>query len=283
MSASWIVVVVVGFVVLYLLSELATFGLNSGVDQLEAAAKARQYREGAKKIRDEMRSLFVADHEYAIRERVDPPVRGLDAALYREFSAWSEGKGLRWRGDVEDLTATRVHPKLRSAMRVATLDDGSISAAAYHIRVRGVTRLMLRLLGQPTDHRVVEMETELSDGRFLSTTNASAAALLDPPPQLLRELVPGLPWDAMLERHKERVAAALAATSGLSVVPAATIQEVLAAQGRQNVVQAKWREGRSVTVDELRRIGGGADETTDGVALELARLEAEERLKGRGR
>lgn len=103
--------------------------------------------------------------------------------------------------------------------------------------------------------RVVNVVTELSDGRFLWTT--TTLPRWNTPEHILLEYIPGdTPLETVLDAHAARLDAQLHANAGVTTVPFTTLAEVLASENRCQARTAAFRRAQGVpSVEELVRLG----------------------------
>ena len=116
-------------------------------------------------------------------------------------------------------------------------------AAVYHLRFFGSVRL-LQLVGLlPRRMRTIDLESELSNGQFVSTGNTLGADTTAPFPGISKRRFPsGTPVEALLEAHREHLRDALAAEPGLTPRYFATLEGVLDRQNRQEQMKAAHKK-----------------------------------------
>lgn len=174
----------------------------------------------------------------------------LDIDYYERLGAALEKLGFRHLCDLEILEVTNAPGTLiaRTFVRNLASVDGAIAAEYYQIRPR-LRRLMQLLvkgllnlrwsatprmvLGNLSTRHCCGFETELSDGAFITTSNAQAAAMMSLPASIQAEFFPyGTGVAQLLQRHKDKLAAALQATPGLCPVPVRTQADLMACNAR---------------------------------------------------
>jgi len=222
------------------------------------------HAETAREIVDHIAAIYVAHHDYA---PADPrEFRHLDLKFYNSACAHLESRGFRHLADIEDRTLTAAPGSIlqRTMIRVLVSEDGSINAALFHPRLNRFWLRLLLWLVRKSMGRTIDLETEFSDGTFLCTTNAATAAAIELPPQIDSEFRPWkTPADALLQRHRERLAARLAARPGLMIRPARDLTELHASQHRMNALKAAYRgEVGGISRKELEALAPGTDEAT---------------------
>src|SRR5687767_14328101 len=97
------------------------------------------------------------------------------------------------------------------------------------------------------DLRVCDVESELSDGSFLCTSNAEASAAASMPPQIRSTKYPAdTPITELVARHdaaKRKLLAGKRGGAKLGVVEIRTAAEYDGMQYRQEAIKAAFREG----------------------------------------
>jgi hypothetical protein len=167
----------------------------------------------------------------------------LDSEFCDETQAALESLGFRLLGDRENLTFSKAFPKLRTFVRVMVSADGTISSFHYHIQA-------ITPKG-PRDIQTIELGSELTDGTFLTTSNAlqSAPGTTYPGIDSKRHPAATSP-DELLHDHRERLRTALAARPGLTVTRTVSREDDLQFQWRMQALQAKQPTPAQATVDK---------------------------------
>lgn len=201
-------------------------------------------------------ATFVPSHDYV---RVEPQqFRHLDLRFYERTMRLLNAKGFRLVADVEDRTITRAPRGVLMPVMLRTMvsRDGTVMAALYHPRLKSLwTRVLLWVLRRAPG-RVIDLETECSDGSFVVTSNASAAAAFALPALISAEFLPASASVHELHAsHTRRVAAHLAVRPGIVARPIATHEQLVASQNRMNALKAAYRgEVGGITREELDRL-----------------------------
>lgn len=220
----------------------------------QSAAPAIQ--QAATRILDIIEATYQSTHRYVSANPSD--YRHLDIKWYDATAQLLVRNGFRSLADVEDKTITESPGTVLSAimLRCMVSRDGSVTAALYHPHLKPFwLRAMLWLTGKLPKH-VTDFETELTDGSFVATSNAAAAASIAMPPMLRAEyLKAGTPPLEVLQRHRQRVSEVLAANPGVTARVVRTHADLLAAQHRQNALKAAYRgEVGGITREELDKL-----------------------------
>jgi len=122
----------------------------------------------------------------------------------------------------------------------------------YHF----VPQFTSRLLGAKSA-KVLDLETWLSDGCFVCTSNAEMAGKLESPPAIDALRMPaGTTWDTLVQAHQNRVAKYLAAHPGVEAIKLKSMADVRRAQDEQQRIKAEFRQRIGLTRTELERFAG---------------------------
>lgn len=234
---------------------------------------------GARSLFSSIKSIYEGDHEYAA---VDPRAFDwMDLGYYDRMTPLLEERGFVHLEDLEDLTVSRAFPLTRTFVRCFTGAEGTIVAGVYDIQPRGWQRSLQMIGAIPKDLRTIDLETELTDGRFvLSTTADRKMALIDIPPGTNVEFYPrGVPLDDFLDDHTARVQAELDARPGLDLVRVHTARECRAMQVRLQRIKNRYKQGKGfLTAEDIAR---AADDPNAPEVRKLAdAIEKEKRSRG---
>jgi hypothetical protein len=210
----------------------------------------------AQKILAMIEATYQPTHNYVT---VDARTfRHLDLKFYDKTAHKLANKGFRTLADVEDKTITATPDGVLMPVLIRTLlsKDGTVMAALYHPRIKPLMMRLLLWVLRKLPGKVVDMETEFTDGSFVVTSNAAAAAAIDLPALISAEYLPKTASaHHVAHRHTQRVAAHIASRHGVSAKAVRTHAEVLASQNRMNAIKAAFRnEIGGITKDELDRL-----------------------------
>jgi hypothetical protein len=203
------------------------------------------------------KALYSGLHEF--RAANPREFKGADLDFYAKSQKVLERNGFRFLGDVEDVTATAEFPQMRSFLRVFSGDGGAVMAAVYHVNMKGMYRMLQRVGVLPKHLKMVDLETELSDGTFIVTCNSKGADTTGAVPRIARfqysiESTP----EELLKLHREQLQQAMIREPLLTPVPARTLEEVLAAQNRLQEIKNAHKKGIGyMDAKELQNISGG--------------------------
>jgi hypothetical protein len=218
-------------------------------------AGAGPEEDAAKSIHAMQKGLYSGTHEY--RHVDDSALQGLNVLFYEHATAALEQLGFRRMGQIVNLTAERVTPWARAVLRCFLSPDGTIMAAAYDVRMRSWYRGLQLIRVLPTDLRTIDLETELSDGRFVATSTATSAAKASDTPGVHRRFFSkDVPIADLVEHHRQHVQECL---GGGDVRPVAHADFVAyrASQGRLQLLKSAHRNSRNYDPgEEIARVAG---------------------------
>ncbi|MBC7841912.1 MAG: hypothetical protein H7099_06355 [Gemmatimonadaceae bacterium] len=183
----------------------------------------------------------------------------LDMRFYERTTRLLGSNGFRTLADIEDRTITNSPNGVLMPVLVRTMlsRDGTVLAGLYHPRISRILLRVLLWLFRKLPGKVIDMETEFSDGSFVVTSNATSAAAIDLPATLISAefLAASVTALAVFHRHAARVAAHLIARPGVTARAVSTLDELVASQNRMNAIKAAYRgEIGAVTKAELERL-----------------------------
>jgi hypothetical protein len=220
----------------------------------------------AQKILAEQKAVYSSTpHEYKEADSADFPDQDHD--FYDRTQQWFESLGFRFIGDCEIVSLTRIYPHMRTFIRRMFSPDGTISVAIYHVKAT-----LHRL---PHDFRSIDLETELSNGTFLTTSNTLEGARVPPVPGIDAVRLPmTTPLDELLENHVERLAQALAATPGIVETRVQTMEDGYRFQRRMQEVKARHKKSVGyVGAEDIKAVRGRELTSYEqGVVKELEKL-----------
>jgi hypothetical protein len=212
--------------------------------------------QAARDILASIEATYVPMHEYA---RVDPSqFRHLDLAFYDRTATMLCAHGFHVVANVEDLTISNSPATMLDRIMIRSLlsRDGTVMASCYHPRVKHPALRVLLWLLRKLPGKVVDMETEFTDGSFVLTSNASSAEAITLPAMMSVEFHPfSTSAERIMRRHKERVSWHLAQRRGVAARIFATHDDIIASQNRLNALKAAFRgEVGGITEAELEQL-----------------------------
>ena len=237
----------------------------------------------AEGIRELQKNLYSGAHEY--RPADDSELRGLDGSFYDRATAALEQLGFRRVGQIVDATAERTTPWARAVLRCFLDRDGTTMGAVYDVRFRSWYRGLQLIRFLPKDLRTIDLETELSDWRFVATSNATDAAMASEFPGVHRRFFSkDVPIPELLEHHRRHVHECLNLGGGSPAHPLVlrTYEDYRAAQDRLQILKSAHRSSSAYDpAEEMSRITGrplNADEQR--VADRVREMREAERREG---
>jgi hypothetical protein len=213
----------------------------------------------ARKIKSLQETIYVPRHEY---RPVDPQAfRHLDLRFYDCIRDALVARGCVWLGDVENVTLKNTANDFRTFIRFFVSDDRVTCVGLFQPKPKFWVRVLLWLLRIKLG-KIMDCETELSNGGYLLTSNATEAARLNAPPGFDMKFVPlDTPHETIFETHRGRLDDYLQAHPEVSATRMTTADEVLEMQHRMQTAKANYRKSVGyLSHDELQRMG--ADSVT---------------------
>ena len=213
--------------------------------------------DAARRITEQKRAIYSVPHEYA-------PVRvhdfaWLDEHYYDEVQRHLESIGFRCFGDVENLSLSAVYPNMRTAIRDFASADGIVTGSIWQLKMRGWLRVLAFFRVLKGDMRVVDLDTEFSDGTFLATANNLGLDPSSEVPGIERIQLPNAtPIGEAVALHRRRVAEILAQRPGVAPVLARTARCVRDAAARAH--KLKCEENARNNFVDLPQFAGIASE-----------------------
>src|SRR5436190_2870173 len=135
--------------------------------------------EAAQKIVQRLGPLTQAKHQY---EKVDAKnFPHLDLEFYDSTRRFLEGEGYVYLEDLENVTVRKSGNNPDAFLRVMLSGDRHIMVAAYHLK----PPLAARAIGAK-ESKVLDLETQFSNGHFVCTNNAEEAGKLSEPAEVDR-------------------------------------------------------------------------------------------------
>lgn len=146
-------------------------------------------------------------------------------------------------------------------MRFLCHEDEEVAAAVYRVypkRPGWLTSLIMLVLGQWRRPKVVEFQSELSDGRFVITNNTADLDPFDGGPDFLAESFPAnTPVTTLFEYHRAVLDELKANDPGVAVVRISDFDALVASEARQQALKSRYRRQVGLATDaELRVILG---------------------------
>jgi len=130
--------------------------------------------------------------------------------------------------------------------------------AVFDVRTSGAVAASQLLGKTPRKLRAVDLETELSDGSFVTTSDATQAAKASEFTDISRVFLPqGTPPAQLLAAHREHLQQILAAKPGVSPVVVRSFDELRESQNRLHMLKSQHRSSPAYNLaDQISRISG---------------------------
>lgn len=244
------------------------------------------FRKAAEELLGRIRKQYSSLDTYAPANEAD--FRHLNLSTYARFQSELEQAGFRCIGDVEVVNAS--HPLIaRTMIRGMLSSDGHVSAGYYQIKPMVWRQVRLLLVGL-WNHRFIDapvgfiknmktrhcidFQTEFSDGRILSTSNAPGASAISMPPSIETCFLPaGTPAATLLAQHQARRKEILAEDAPCRPVFMASKEDVLAMTQRRKALANSHRASIGwITRDELLDMAGGNERLADTMFEEVQKV-----------
>ncbi len=228
----------------------------------------------ARTIVKQTRVLTTPEHEHVPVDARE--FRHLDLAWYDAARQRMEAREFVFLQDEENLNVTRSSHGNRTLLRVSLSREGTTMACLYHFKP-GWT---LRLLGAKAT-KVLDLETQFSNGAWVCTSGAQDAGKLNSPPGIdALYLPPTTPLETLIESHQQRLTRFLAQNPRVQPVRMHGIDDIHRAQSAQQQIKAAYRREHGLSREELQRIAGpDAGEGLDEIHAEVSRLQEQQKRK----
>jgi hypothetical protein len=199
----------------------------------------------------------------------------LDAGFYDQATGQLQSLGFRRLPDFIDTDAEEAAPWGKTVLRPFLSGDGTVMAAVYTVRFTGWTRLLVLVMGKI---RVIDLETELSDGTFVATSTATQAGkTLEFPGVSRRFFPPTMPAADLLSAHQEHLLGVLAQKEpGVGALVLRSPEDLFASQDRQQLLKNHFRNSSQFdAAAEIERVAGKPlSDVQQEMASEVGRLHA---------
>jgi hypothetical protein len=213
--------------------------------------------DGARKIFDEAKALHSQPHEWA---DADPGNFSADRAeLYTRLEGEMRALGFTTLGNIENLTLSRIFPRMRTYIRAMVSKDRETIAGIFVIG----------------DLCVVEFETELSDGTFFVTNNTEGKDFSSAVEGIERKsLPPTTPVEDLLALHRRRTTQHREVRPGLDAVRCESLADCIATQQRVQAIKSRAAAAHGyVDLDQFDRCADSTEASLEVVEATRAELE----------
>ena len=200
-----------------------------------------------RKMARDLREIYVESHEY--REATDADFKGRDRKWYDTTTRKLNRLGYRHLGDVVNQTVANAAGLVVVLRRFISKDGTNMAAIFQFVRPNFLT-------GKPLDLRICDVESEFTDGSFLTSSNAESAKAASMPPQIRDTKYPTKTTiPKLIALHDAAKRKLLDEQPELRSVEIRTPDDYQAAQHRQEAIKAAFRQGIGyLDPAEVRRI-----------------------------
>jgi len=204
--------------------------------------------EAAQKIVQAQGPLTQSKHEF---ETVDAKsFSHLDLEFYDSTRRFLEAEGYTYLVDFENATLRKSASNPGTFIRAMLSGDRQVMAATYHFK----HSLLLRA-GGTKESKVLDLETQFSNGHFVCTTNAEESGKLSQPAEVDSLAMPRETSQVMLlKMHKQRVATFIEKT-GEQPVRIENMANLHRAQGELQRLKAVHRQAKGLSQKEMVALG----------------------------
>ena len=228
----------------------------------------------AKQILDASELLYVEEYEYQIADAKE--FTHLDLKFYDETLELLEKKRFRHLADEENVTVNSAKSAgMRTFIRVALSHHGVIVAGIFHWRSKQFWLRWLSMLSTRKHGKVLEFQTEFSNGVFMTTSTAQSSGNLEQPPQVISEFYAyDTPHEQVLERHTQRLVEYLKTNPVVKPLAFRNIEDVTRSDQRLTKIRAQFRKKRGgLTKGELHRLSNGNADDVESVSKEIESIQ----------
>lgn len=204
-------------------------------------------QELAQELLNTMQSIYVPQHTF---QPVDAKTfRKVDQKYYQRTQTTLEKLGFHKIADIEDVTVTQVNPANRTFIRVFLNSDRTIVGACYHFPLSWLVRLFQWIGLAPRGGKVIDLETELSDGSFVVTSNSLEMDTTADVPGVHRQQFPhNTTAEILLQQHRTKLRAFI--QQGIQPLRQNNYAEIEAAQHRLQAIKSGYRTSVGFVTDE---------------------------------
>ena len=201
----------------------------------------------AQELLQAMQSLYVPQHTF---QQVDGKTfRKVDQKHYQRTQIILEKLGFRRVADIEDITVTQSNPANRTFIRVFLSSDRTIVSACYHFPLAWLVRLLQWVGLAPCGGKVIDLETELSDGSFIVTSNTQEMDTTADIPGVHRQQFPhNTTAETLLSQHRAKLREFV--QRGIQPLKQNNYAEIEAAQHRLQAIKSGYRASVGFVTNE---------------------------------
>jgi hypothetical protein len=159
-------------------------------------------------------------------------------------------EGYRYVNDVVNVTVSNSWPKNHAVLRHLIGDDGATMCAIYHLRLYGFVGLLQGLNGKGDRLKIVEFDTELNDGTFVTTANNAEAERSGGYPFQDRLQLPlATAPEIVAHQHRTHLASVLQSKApGTIPVRILDAEQLQKSQDRLHLKKCEYRKGTGYAI-----------------------------------
>jgi hypothetical protein len=198
---------------------------------------------GAKKVDDLYQQVYSGVHEKRVVDESTIRAYRLDESFYGVTTEALERLGFHRLKDVVDVDSERTWLRARAVIRTFLSKDGTTMGGIYHLRFGGWVGLLSLIRVLPRNLKTTDLETELTDGTFVTTSDARLAGMTSEFPGISRAfLPPGGATAALWEAHVAHVRRELSDREpGVTAKVLRTYDDLSASQDRLQLLKCRHR------------------------------------------
>ena len=221
-----------------------------------------------------LEAIYQPEHEYVTVDEND--FKHLDLGFYHKVTAGLKDLGFTYLSDEEDITLRNAdkgpalfHPIM---IRALVSEDTTIMAGLYHPKMKWwVSALSLVMRQHPG--KIVDFETELSNGMFITTTNAKIIEVLNQSERIISQCcAKRTSYQELLDVHQDRLTRYLLENSNVVPLKIENREEMVASQNRLQAIKSLYRGALGVvTKEELHALSNGNAAAVNALWKEIER------------
>lgn len=208
--------------------------------------KLQTYR-ATKRLQKTLQMAYPDKHRYQVVNPAHYP--HVDLQFYEDNENLLADKGFTKLGDYA-VVSLNFQTSAPTFIRALVSRDKTVLAGIYHF-------LTNPAYAAPYSEKILDYETELSDGHFIITTNAGIARNLSSPEPIMTLFVDvNLPADQIWQTHVSRVSQYLKANPNVTPCLIKSLEEVYSLNDRMTKIKSDYRQvsGGMPLKEELEKL-----------------------------
>lgn len=245
-------------------------------------SRKRRIRKIAKKMLDSLEQIYIDKHECRVVDASD--FSHVDLEYYDQTATTLQNKGFLILGDIEDLTLSQVYPDWRTFTRVLLDENGTIVSSIYHLKPLSPSAKQ-----KPRSHKVVDFDTEFTNGSFLITSNAKRGKCMSQSSQVMAMCLSSqISTTRLLKIHEKRVRTYHEQNPQTQALCFRSLEDVLNSGNHLMAIKSAYRKsiGGGYLKEEMERVCKGDPDDLDDlhavgerVFREMQKLQKSEKTK----